>query len=389
MKTTVRDIELRDKRVLLRADFNVPLKDGKVADDTRIRKTLPTLRYLREQGARTIICSHLGRPKGRVVETLRLDPVADRLSDYLGTTVIKVDHTIDGEVTDQVENLESGGVLMLENTRFHPGEEENDKEFARKLASLADFFVNDAFGASHRAHASTEGVAHYLPAVAGLLMMQEIQVLEKILQEPKRPFAAIFGGAKVSHKIEVVHRLLDILDLLLIGGGMANTFLKAKGVEIGKSMVEDRQLETAGKILKEAGDRISLPVDARVAEEFDNRANRKTVGIESVPKGWHIMDIGPKTLALFKDKLDSARMVVWNGPLGVSEMDAFTRGTMAIAEVVANLDAVTVVGGGDSAAAVAGAGVADKMSHVSTGGGAFLDFLGGKELPGIGALDDK
>jgi phosphoglycerate kinase len=389
MKTTVQDIELRDKRVLLRADFNVPLKDGKVADDTRIRKTLPTLRYLREQGARSIICSHMGRPKGQVVEKLRMDPVADRLSDYLGTAVIKVDHTVDGEVTDQVENLESGGVLMLENTRFHPGEKENDKEFARKLASLADFFVNDAFGASHRAHASTEGVAHHLPAVAGLLMMQEIRVLEKILQAPKRPFAAIFGGAKVSDKIEVVHRLLHILDLLLIGGGMANTFLKAKGLETGKSMVEEQQLETAESILKKANDRISLPVDARVAEEFDNRANRKTVSIRSVPEGWHIMDIGPKTLTLFMNKLKFPRMVIWNGPMGVSEMDSFSRGTTAIATVMADLDAVTVVGGGDSAAAAAGAGVVDKMSHVSTGGGAFLDFLGGKELPGIAALDDK
>lgn len=389
MKKTVEDIELRNKRVLLRADFNVPLTEGKIADDTRIRETLPTIKYLREEGAKIIICSHLGRPKGRVVESLRLDPVADRLSDYLKTPVIKVDDTIDGESTNQVAKLKNGDVLMLENTRFHPGEKKNDKEFARKLASLAEIFVNDGFGVSHRAHASTEGVAHHLPAVAGLLMMHEIQVLEKILQEPKRPFVAIFGGAKVSDKIDVVNRLLNILDLLLVGGAMANTFLKAKGVETGKSTIEDQHLEMAENILKKAGDRIWLPIDVRVAESFDNNANRKTIDVESVPDGWHIMDVGPKTLALFKDKLDSARLVVWNGPLGVSEMDSFARGTMTIAMIMADLAAVTVVGGGDSAAAVAGAGVANKMTHVSTGGGAFLDFLGGKEPPGIAALADK
>ena len=389
MKKTVRDVDVNGKKILLRADLNVPLKDGKVADDTRIRESLPTIQYLRENGARIIICSHLGRPKGKVDEELRLDPVANRLSDYLGTEVVKVDDIIDGEVSDVVAQLEKGDVLVLENTRFHAGEKSNDEKFARKLAGLADLYVNDAFGSAHRAHASTEGVAHFLPAVSGLLMAREIHVLEKILQEPKKPFAAILGGAKVSDKIEVVGRLLKSLDILLIGGGMANTFLKARGVSIGESKFEEEHLKTAENIMNEAGQRLFLPVDVIAADRFDEKAATKTVSVDSVPEGWVIMDIGPKTIKLFKEKLAHVKMVVWNGPLGVTEMAPFSKGTIAVAKILAGLPAVTIIGGGDSAAAIAQAGLAEKMTHISTGGGAFLNFLEGKPLPGIAALADR
>jgi phosphoglycerate kinase len=389
MKKTVHDVPVSGKRVLLRADFNVPLKRGQVADDTRLRETLPTIRYLREHGARTIICSHLGRPKGTVVEGLRLNPVADCLSDRLGTRVIKINDTVEAEAVAAVNTLENGDILMLENTRFHPGEKENDPAFARKLAALADLYVNDAFGTAHRAHASIEGVAHHLPAVAGILMNQEMQALGRVLDQPQRPFVAIFGGAKVSDKIEVVGRLMKTLDTLLIGGGMANTFLKAQNLEVGDSVVEAEHLDTASKILKKAKDRLFLPVDVVVADEFDPRANRRTVEVEAVPEGWCIMDIGPETVNRFEAELQSARMIVWNGPLGVSEMKHFARGTTAVAKAVSALNAITVIGGGDSAAAIARAGVSDKMTHISTGGGAFLDFLAGKELPGIAVLADK
>ena len=388
MKKTVKDIQVSGKRVLMRADFNVPLENGEVADDTRIRETVPTVQYLREMGARTIICSHLGRPKGEVKEGLRLNPVARRLSDYLETEVMKVDDTVGEDALNAVEKLQAGDVLLLENTRFYKEEKENDEAFSRKLAELADVYVNDAFAAAHRAHASTEGVARFLPGVAGLLMDREIQALESVLQSPRKPFAAIFGGAKVSDKIEVIGRLLNALDLLLIGGSMGVTFLKAQGLEIGDSAFEGDHLKTAQSIRDRAGERLFLPLDVRVAETVDEDSNRRTVDVQQVPDGWHIVDIGPKTVQRFRERLQSARMVIWNGPLGVSEIPPFARGTNAIAEALADLDAVTIVGGGDSAAAVHTAGVADKMTHVSTGGGAFLEFLSGKTLPGIAVLED-
>jgi len=390
MKKTVKDIKVNGKRVLLRADCNVPIEEGKVTDDTRIRETLPTIEYLREQGARTIICSHLGRPEGKVVEALRLDPVARRLSHHLGTQVRKVDHVVGREATEVVETLEDGDVLLLENTRFHPGETENAEVLARKLASLADVYVNDAFAAAHRAHASTKGVAALLPAVAGLLMTREIQTLDKVLHEPKRPLVTLFGGAKVADKIEVMESFLHTLqaDVLLVGGGMANTLLEAKGLDIGDSLWEEDHLQTVQTILDRAGSGLILPVDVTVAERFDEDSESRTVDVDAVPKGWHIMDVGPKTVQLFQDKLRWAKMVVWNGPLGVSEMEPFARGTLAVARTLAETDAQTFVGGGDSAAAIAAAGVSDKITHISTGGGAFLEFLSGKELPGITALAD-
>ncbi|MFO7965936.1 MAG: phosphoglycerate kinase [Desulfobacterales bacterium] len=389
MKKTIRDIDVSGKRVLVRADFNLPIKDGNITDDTRIRKTLPTIEFLKQQGARIIICSHLGRPKGKVVEEFRLDPVAHRLSEYLKSDIIKVDDIIGDDAQSAVKKLKDGDIVVLENTRFNPGEKENDPEFARKLAQFADVFVNDAFGAAHRAHASTVGVARYLPAVAGLLMAEEINSLEKVLTEPKKPFAAIFGGAKVSDKIDVIGRFLDMLDMLLIGGGMANTFLAAKGVPIGASKVETELLDTAAKITEQAGDRLFLPVDVVTADRLDENAETKTVDVNAVPSDWLILDIGPKTIKRFEDKLQAVNMIVWNGPVGVFEMAPFAEGTLQLARVLSGLSAVTIIGGGDSAAAVAKAGVTDEISHISTGGGAFLEFLSGKELPGIQILADK
>ncbi|MFO8088459.1 MAG: phosphoglycerate kinase [Desulfatiglandaceae bacterium] len=389
MKKTIRDVDVSDKRVLVRVDLNVPLKEGKVFDDTRIKATLPTIQYLREKGARTILCSHLDRPKGKVVEKLRLDPVACRLSHYLDRTIFKVNHIANSEAVRAVERMQNSDVLLLENTRFHPGEKQNDSSFARSLAALADLYVNDAFAAAHRAHASTEGVAHFLPAVAGLLMARETETIEKSLENPENPFVAVFGGSKVSDKIDVIESFLDKCDIILIGGGMANTFLKQKRVNVGKSKVENDYMDTVAKLLQKAGDRIVLPVDMVVAEAFEETAAHRTVDAASVPDDWHIMDIGPKTVELFADKLDGAGTVVWNGPLGVNEMAPFAEGTYRIARTLSVLDAVTLVGGGDSAAAVAAAGVTANMTHVSTGGGAFLDFLAGKDLPGLAALEEK
>jgi phosphoglycerate kinase len=389
MKKTIRDVDVSNKRVLVRVDFNVPLKNGKVTNDNRIRAALPTIRYLLDQNARVILCSHLGRPKGEVVEDLRLDPVANRLSELLGMKVNKAGDCVGPEAEEAVEQLQAGRVLLLENTRFHPGEKKNDIDFAEKLAKLAELFVNDAFGAVHRAHASTEGVAHRLPAVAGLLMAEELETLSRLLEAPEKPFIAVLGGAKVSDKIGVIQHLLAQVDGLLIGGGMANTFLKAKNLEVGRSLVEEGSLGEAKQILDTAEDRLVLPLDAVVAKELAEDAAPKTVSINEVPQDEKILDIGPQTIDLFKNKMGSAKTVVWNGPLGAFETSPFAEGTMAIARLLPDLDAATIVGGGDTVPAIQQVGVEEKITHISTGGGAFLDFLQGKELPGVAALEDK
>ncbi|RLC79799.1 MAG: phosphoglycerate kinase [Chloroflexi bacterium] len=388
-KKTIRDVDVKGKRVLVRVDFNVPLADGKVADDRRIRAALPTIQYLLDHGAAVILMSHLGRPKGKVVPELRMDPVAERLSQLLGQSVRKLDDCIGPEVEAAVRAMKPGDVILLENTRFHPEERKNDPEFARKLASLADLFVNDAFGTAHRAHASTVGVARYLPAVAGFLMERELRFLGQALESPERPFVALLGGAKISDKIGVIRNLLSKVDALLIGGGMANTFFKAQGYKVGDSLVEDEAIDTAKGLLDEAGDKLILPVDVVIADKVAPDAAVKTIKVGDVPAGWRILDIGPETVEFFKGKLQGARTVVWNGPMGVFEVEPFAKGTFAIAEALAELEEATViVGGGDSAAAVEKAGVADRITHVSTGGGASLEFLEGKELPGVAALED-
>jgi len=388
-KKTIRDIDVQGKRVLVRVDFNVPLKNGAVTDDTRIRAALPTLNYLLEHGAALILCSHLGRPKNKVVPELRMDPVAARLAELLGRPVKKLDDCIGPEVEATAKAAQPGDVIMLENTRFHAEEEANDLGFARQLAGLGDIYVNDAFGTAHRAHASTEGVARYLPAVAGFLMEKELEFLGRATENPVHPYVAILGGAKISDKIGVIENLLVKCDRLLIGGGMANTFFKGMGFEVGDSLVEEEAVATARSLLEGAGGRLILPVDVVIADAFDNAAHTRVVAPNDVPAGWRILDVGPKTIATFESALSGAKTVVWNGPLGVFEMPNFARGTFAVAELLARLDAVTVIGGGDSAAAVQQAGLAGKMSHVSTGGGASLEFLEGMVLPGVAALADK
>ena len=388
-KKTIRDIDVQGKRVLVRVDFNVPLKNGAVTDDTRIRAALPTLNYLLEHGAALILCSHLGRPKNKVVPELRMDPVAARLAELLGRPVKKLDDCIGPEVEAAAQAAQPGDVIMLENTRFHAEEEANDLGFARQLAGLADVYVNDAFGTAHRAHASTEGVARFLPAVAGFLMEKELEFLGRATENPAHPYVAILGGAKISDKIGVIENLLKKCDRLLIGGGMANTFFKGMGFEVGDSLVEEEAVATARSLLEGAGGRLILPVDVVIADAFDNAAHTRVVAPNDVPAGWRILDVGPKTIATFESALSGAKTVVWNGPLGVFEMPNFARGTFAVAELLARLDAVTIIGGGDSAAAVQQAGLAGKMSHVSTGGGASLEFLEGMVLPGVAALADK
>jgi phosphoglycerate kinase len=388
-KKTIRDIDVHGKRVLVRVDFNVPLKDGVVTDDTRIRAALPTLDYLLEHGAALILCSHLGRPKKKVVPELRMDPVAKRLEELLGRPVKKLDDCIGPEVEQAAQAMKPGDVIMLENTRFHAEEEANDLGFARQLAALAEIYVNDAFGTAHRAHASTEGVTHYLPSVAGFLMEKELEFLGRVTENPEHPYVAILGGAKISDKIGVIENLLKKCDRLLIGGGMANTFFKGMGFEVGDSLVEEGAVATAKALLDNAAGRLILPVDVVIADAFDNNANTRVVAPNEVPAGWRILDIGPKTVSTFESALSGAKTVVWNGPLGVFEMPNFAKGTLAVARVLAGLDAVTVIGGGDSAAAVEQAGLADKMTHVSTGGGASLEFLEGKVLPGVAALADR
>ncbi len=389
-KKTVRDIEVQGKCVLMRGDFNVPLKDGVMTDDRRIVAALPTIQYLLDHGAAVVLMSHLGRPKGEPSPEFSLRPVSKRLSELLGRPVTQLGDSVGDEVETAVASMKPGDVVMLENTRFTAGERKNDPDLAASLARLGDIYVNDAFGSAHRAHASTEGVAHLLPAVAGLLMEKELVYLGEALASPERPFMAILGGAKISDKIGVIENLLSQVDSLLIGGGMANTFFKAQGLNVGDSLVEDDALDTARELLQSAGDKLMLPVDCVVADRFDADAESRDVPVNEVPDGWRILDVGPATVTRFSDRLMVAKTVVWNGPMGVFEFPRFAGGTFAIARVLAVLSgATTIVGGGDSAAAVERSGLADKMSHISTGGGASLEFLEGKELPGVAALLDR
>ncbi|MEP7199549.1 MAG: phosphoglycerate kinase, partial [Chloroflexota bacterium] len=386
-KQTIRDISVANQRALVRVDFNVPLDGARITDDTRIRAALPTIRYLIAHDAKIILMSHLGRPKG-VDEKLRLAPCALRLSDLLGQPVHTTSDCIGDEVARAVAALQPREVLLLENLRFHKEEEQNDPAFAQQLASLGDIYINDAFGTAHRAHASTEGVAHYLPAVAGFLMEKELNFLGKAVSNPARPFVAILGGAKVSDKIAVIESLMQKADHVLIGGGMANTFAKAHGYEMGDSLVENDKLDEAKQLMAQSHGKLVFPVDAIIADKFDKDANAHTVAIDHVTAGWRMLDIGPQTVALFKSYLTDAQTIVWNGPLGVFEFPRFAHGTIAIARALADSHATTIIGGGESVAAVEQAGVADQMTHISTGGGASLEFLEGKTLPGVAALRD-
>lgn len=391
-KQTIRDLEWAGKRALVRVDFNVPLEQGRITDDTRVRAALPTIQYLLDNGASVVLMSHLGRPKNKVVEGLRLAPVAAHLADLLGRPVKAVPATVGAEAEAAAAALQPGEVLMLENTRFDAREEANDEAMARELAKLGDVYVNDAFGAAHRAHASTEGVAHFLPAVSGLLMQRELAELGGLLENPARPFVAIMGGAKISDKISVITNLLRIVDSLLIGGGMANTFFMAMGHKVGDSLVEAGALEEVNKILFFAQGReteILLPSDVVIADAMDANANRKVVKIDQVPDGWRILDIGPATVAAFSEKIKAAQTVVWNGPMGYFEAAPFAEGTRGIAQAMAECPGRTVIGGGDSVAAVEQMGLADKIGHISTGGGASLELLEGQALPGVVALNDK
>jgi phosphoglycerate kinase len=392
MKKTIGDIDVRGKKILMRVDFNVPLDphSREVADDSRIRAALPTIEYLRERGARLILCSHLGRPEG-VDDSLRLAPVARRLSELLGSPVKTTDDCVGSQVKEAAQALGAGDVLLLENLRFHPEEEANDPDFARALASLADVYVNDAFGIAHRAHASTAGVTAYLPAVAGFLMEKELTFLGKALASPDRPFAAVIGGAKISTKMGVLESLLEKVDRLLIGGGMACTFLKAEGLEVGQSLVEEAQVDAARRIMERAAQRglvLLLPSDVIVGDRFQADARRQQVSVKEIPADWQIMDIGEKTAEAFVQALRDCQTVLWNGPMGVIEFEPFSQGSYRLAEAIAGLDATTIVGGGETVTVVERLGLEGKFSHVSTGGGAALEFLEGRELPGVAALAD-
>lgn len=389
-KKTLKDIEVKGKKIFCRADLNVPMQDGKITDDTRIRAVLPTINYLLENGAKVILVSHFGRPKGEVVEELRLDPVAARLSELIEKPVAKTNEVFGSEVDAAVAKLNNGDILMLENVRFEKGEEKNDPALVEEFAKIADIFVNDAFGTSHRAHASTVGIAGKLPAIAGFLMEKEISVLSKALSEPERPFTAIIGGAKVRDKINVIDNFLDIVDNLIIGGGLAYTFLKAKGYEVGNSLLEEDKIELAKEFMEKAeakGVKLYMMEDAVIADDFSPDANTKVVPSNEIPKDWESLDIGPKTAATFRDVVLNSKLIIWNGPMGVFEMEPFSHGTKEVAKALAETSGYTIIGGGDSAAAVEQFGYADKMDHISTGGGASLEFMEGKVLPGIEALD--
>ena len=392
-KKTVRDIDLAGKKVLVRCDFNVPMDENKnITDNRRIVAALPTIKYLIDQKCKIILCSHLGRPKGEFKPEFSLAPIAKELSKQLGKEVLMAKDVIGKEVEDMVASLKDGDVMLLENVRFYREETDNDEEFAKKLASLAEVFVNDAFGTAHRAHASTEGVAKFLPAVSGFLIEKELKFLGEALENPERPFVAILGGAKVSDKIGVIDSLLEKVDTLLIGGGMAYTFFKAQGYGVGNSLCELDKLDLAKELMEKAknkGVKLILPVDTRVGKEFKPDTESKTVSWTEIPDGWEGFDIGEKTIELFKEELKTAKTVIWNGPVGLFEFDQFAKGTNEVAKALAELDATTIIGGGDSAAAVEKAGLANKMTHISTGGGASLEFLEGKKLPGIEALQDK
>jgi phosphoglycerate kinase len=388
-KKTVEDIDVEGKKVLVRVDFNVPIKNGKVGEDTRIRAALPTIEYLLNHGAAVILCSHLGRPKGEPNPEFSLKPVAEYLGQLLGKQVAFSEEAVGPTAEQAARALLPGEVLVLENTRFYPGETKNDPQLAKQLADLADVYVNDAFGSAHRAHASTEGVAKYLPAVAGYLMEKEIRYLGQAIADPARPFVAILGGAKISDKIGVIRNLLQKADQVLIGGGMANTFFKAQGYPVGDSLVEDEVIDTAKELLAEGGNRLRLPVDMVIADRFDNEAERKVMSTQPVPDGWRILDVGPQTVENFGKIIEEAGTVVWNGPMGVFEFPRFAEGTFGIAKAIARSNATSIIGGGDSVAAVQEASVADEVTHISTGGGASLEMLEGLVLPGLAALMDK
>jgi len=392
-KKTVKDIDLKGKKVFVRCDFNVPMDENQnITDNTRIKAALPTIKYLLEQNCKIILASHLGRPKGEVKPEFSLKPVAKELSKLLGKEVIMANDVIGEDATTKAANLKDGEIMLLENVRFHREETDNDPEFAKKLASMAEIFVNDAFGTAHRAHASTTGIADYIPGVAGFLIEKELKFLGNAINNPERPFVAILGGAKVSDKIGVIDSLLDKVDTLMIGGGMAYTFFKAQGYNVGNSLCEVEKTGLALEAMEKAkakGVKLLLPIDTKVGKEFKPDTESKTVAWTEIPDGWEGFDIGEKTIEMFKNELQSAKTVIWNGPLGLFEFDQFAIGTNEIAKTLADLDATTIIGGGDSAAAVTKAGLADKMTHISTGGGASLEFLEGKKLPGIECLQDK
>lgn len=391
-KKTIEDLPVAGKRVLVRVDFNVPIKDGVIADDTRIQAALPTIKYLLSQDCKLVLMSHLGRPKGEFKPEFSLKPVAARLSELINKPVAMAEDVIGPDAQTKSAALKPGEVLLLENVRFHKEEKANDPGFCQKLAAFGDVYINDAFGTAHRAHASTTGVAQLLPAAGGYLMKKELDFLGKALENPERPFVAILGGAKVSDKIGVIENLIEKVDTLIIGGGMAYTFFVAQGYSVGDSLLEADKVELAKGLMEKAGKKgvkFLLPVDNVIADDFNNDANRKVVKSSEIPDGWEGLDIGPETRVLFSKEIEGSKTVVWNGPVGVSEMPNFAAGTQAVAEALSRCDGTTIIGGGDSAAAVKKLGFADKMTHISTGGGASLEFLEGKELPGVAALNDK
>ena len=393
-KKTVEDVDLNGKTVLMRVDYNVPFHPGTtdIADDSRIRASIPTISYLLEHSCRLVICSHIGRPNGQIVEGMRMEPTSRRLSELLSKKVVQAKDCVGPDVEAAVTALAPGDVLVLENLRFHLGEEANDPDFAQSLASLADLYVDDAFGTAHRAHASTEGVTKYLPSVAGFLMAREMKMLGEALDNPRRPFAAILGGAKVSDKIAVLENLTGRVDTLIVGGGMAATFLKAQGLSVGDSQVEDDRIDFASNLIETAKEpplSLLLPTDVVIADEFSENANHETVKVSDIPQGWRVMDIGPETAAAYEEALKRSKTIIWNGPMGVFEWEPYAQGTIRLAGTLASLEATTVVGGGSTAEAVQSLGLADRMTHVSTGGGASLEFMEGRELPGVAALTDR